>query len=72
MYNINTSCYIRIPFNIVSLDADSFNFMRLGIRYDDGFVAYINGTEVARRNASGTPAWNSGSDGSNDDSAARG
>jgi hypothetical protein len=70
MYNGNTSCYIRIPFNIVSLDAGSFNFMRLGIRYDDGFVAYINGTEVARRNASGTPAWNSGSNGTHDDSAA--
>ena len=29
------------------------------MRYDDGFVAYINGTEVSRINAPTTPAWNS-------------
>jgi hypothetical protein len=70
MYNGNTSCYIRIPFNVNSADAGSFNFMRLGIRYDDGFVAYLNGTEVARRTFTGTPAWNSSSNGTHNDSAA--
>ena len=29
------------------------------MNYDDGFVAYLNGTEVARRNAPSTPQWNS-------------
>src|SRR3990172_5096861 len=29
------------------------------MKYDDGFVAYLNGREIARRNFSGTPAWNS-------------
>ena len=24
------------------------------MKYDDGYVAYLNGTEVARRNAGGT------------------
>ena len=70
MYNGNTSCYIRIPFTVDSDDADSFNFMVLGIRYDDGFVAYLNGTEVARRTFTGTPAWNSSSNGTHDDGAA--
>ncbi len=32
------------------------------MKYDDGFVAYLNGVEVARRNSPGTtgtpPAWN--------------
>jgi hypothetical protein len=29
------------------------------MRYNDGFVAYLNGTEVARRNAPDTALWNS-------------
>ena len=70
MYNVNNTCYIRIPFTVDSAHAAGFNFMRLDIRYDDGFVAYLNGTEVARRNFTGTPAWNSKADGSQDDSAA--
>jgi len=70
MYNNNTTCYIRIPFNVSTAQAASFNYMRLKIRYDDGFVAYINGIEVARRNFTGTPAWNSSANGSQDDSAA--
>jgi hypothetical protein len=44
--------------------------MTLRIRYDDGFVAYINGVEVARRNFTGTPTWNSNADTTHDDSAA--
>ncbi|UCE48349.1 MAG: lamin tail domain-containing protein, partial [Phycisphaerales bacterium] len=70
MYNGNNSCYIRIPFTADPALVPGFNFMRLRIRYDDGFVAYLNGTEVARRNAPGTPAWNSNSSGTHDDSAA--
>ena len=29
------------------------------MKYNDGFVAYINGQEVARRNAPVTPQWDS-------------
>ena len=69
MYDIYTTCYIRIPFNIESEPAD-FEYMTLKIRYDDGFIAYLNGTEVARRNFSGTPAWDSDASSTHDDSAA--
>jgi hypothetical protein len=58
----NNTCYIRVPF---TLDADSLadvNELILKIQYDDGFVAYLNGTEVARRNFTGTPSWNSHAD----------
>jgi len=58
MYNSYTTFYIRIPFTIED-DLSSFDSMILKIRYDDGFIAYINGTEVARINFSGTPAWDS-------------
>ena len=65
MYNGNTSCYIRIPFS-VRQSPDSYDFLTLNIRYDDGFIAYINGTEVQRVLFTGTPAWNSGADGNHE------
>jgi hypothetical protein len=69
MYARNNTCYIRIPFTINS-NPDDFVSMTLNIRYDDGFVAYLNGVEVARRNFNGTPAWNSNASSTNSDSAA--
>ncbi|MBN1806604.1 MAG: CotH kinase family protein, partial [Sedimentisphaerales bacterium] len=69
MYMNNASCYIRIPFTVEG-EPDEFNFMILKIRYDDGFIAYINGVEVARRNFLGTPSWNSSADSSHNDSEA--
>lgn len=58
MYGVNGSCYVRIPFTF-SGDRDTIEQLTLSMRYDDGFVAYLNGTEVARRNFEGEPAWNS-------------
>jgi hypothetical protein len=46
MYNLRTSVYCRIAFN-VSNPAD-VNDLKLQIKYDDGFIAYLNGTEVCR------------------------
>jgi hypothetical protein len=69
MYTKNSTCYIRAPF--VSSDSpDDFDFLTLRIRRDDGFVAYLNGAEVARRNFTGTPRWNSSANGSTSDSIA--
>jgi hypothetical protein len=62
MYNRHPGCYIRIPFQ-VSGDPKSRDFLKLNVRYDDGFVAYINGVEVQRALVSGTPRWNSYSSG---------
>src|SRR3990172_4582266 len=72
MDNINETCYIRIPFTVDGDDLADFTDMTLKIRYDDGFVAYINGVELetARRNFAGTPLWDSGADGQHSDSAA--
>ncbi|GAG22722.1 unnamed protein product, partial [marine sediment metagenome] len=67
MYRINNTCYIRIPFTFDG-SLDDFDFMTLKIRYDDGFVAYLNGIEVARRNFTGTPTWNSSANASRSDS----
>jgi len=59
MYGKNGSCLIRIPFDVPAGQLGSITNLVLDARYDDGFVAYINGVEVARRNAAGEPAWNS-------------
>jgi hypothetical protein len=63
MYGGNTTCCIRIPFGI-SDDPCDYETMTLAIRYDDGFVAYLNGVEIARASFTGTPQWNSQADSS--------
>jgi hypothetical protein len=54
MYDKNSDCYIRIPF-ILSARQSGYDSMVLKIRYDDGFIAYLNGVEVSRRNFIGRP-----------------
>jgi hypothetical protein len=59
MYNINATCYIRIPFTVDACDANNIASLTLRMMFDDGFVAYINGTEVKRINSPSSPTWNS-------------
>ena len=59
MYNVNGSCYIRIPFTIASGVLAKIADLTLKMRFDDGFVVYLNGTEVKRINCPTTPVWNS-------------
>ncbi len=64
IYNENQSFYVRIPFTMDAVPvADS---MTLAMKYDDGFVAYLNGTEIARRNAPTLLEWNSPAAGSHE------
>ena len=52
-----TTAYARIEFNVS--DTSKIASALLDLDFDDGFVAYINGIEVARFGLSGTPpAWN--------------
>jgi hypothetical protein len=52
------SVYTRVEFNIANIN--QIVAMALHFDYDDGFVAYLNGVEVARNGLSGTgqPAYN--------------
>ena len=72
MRNQNGSVYIRVPFVIEEdTNLDSFTHLRLDMRYDDGFIAYLNGTRIAQANAPiGAPSWNSLARATNPDSAA--
>ena len=58
MSSVNASIYTRIPFTIDG-DATLLSELDLAVDYDDGFVAYLNGTEIARRNAPPNVTWNS-------------
>jgi len=49
MQNVNSVAYLRVPFEVTN--AAAINFLTLRMRYDDGFVAYLNGVQVASRNA---------------------
>ena len=56
------SIYLRKTFEIIDLNA--IEKVRLDIDYDDGFVAYLNGQEIARNLVSGViPAFDQLSDG---------
>lgn len=58
MHGVNASAYVRVPFTVPGAPAQFSNLV-LRVRYDDGFIAYVNGVEVTRRNAPASPAWNS-------------
>lgn len=57
MRNQNPSMHFRRTFNVP--DPAVHQSYRLMIKYEDGFVAYLNGTEIARANFAGTPTYNS-------------
>ena len=70
MYGKGHSCYIRIPFTVTAEALQGLASMMLRVRYDDGFVAYLNGVEVQRALFNGTPAWNSAASASHPDADA--
>ena len=65
---VNTSIYIRIPF--VIKDPATITSLTLRMKYDDGFVAYLNDTVVADANAPGGLTWNSEATGNHSDGEA--
>ncbi len=60
MRNVNQSVYVRIRFEVA--DAVAIDKLILRMKYEDGFVAWLNGVEVARSNAPSETqrTWNSG------------
>ncbi|MEZ5303272.1 MAG: lamin tail domain-containing protein [Verrucomicrobiales bacterium] len=51
MIDASASLLMRSDFTIGAGELAGIDFLALDIRYDDGFIAYLNGVEVARRNA---------------------
>ncbi len=52
-----SDAYIRVPFSVAN--PASYSTLALSMMYDDGFVAYLNGVEVVRRNTPNSVTWNS-------------
>ena len=48
MFGNNASAFIRMPFQVD--DPAAVDSLSLGMQYDDGFVAYLNGEQVVTRN----------------------
>ena len=65
-----TSCYIRVKFNLTQTDIEKWNYMILQMRYDDGFVAYLNGIRIASSQAPENLTWNSSATQTHDDGSA--
>ncbi len=58
MQGVNASAYVRVPFTLADQAAlDSMVTVTLHMHYADGFIAYVNGVQVASRNAPDTPSW---------------
>ncbi|MHC4642744.1 MAG: FN3 associated domain-containing protein, partial [Planctomycetota bacterium] len=59
MLGENASLWTRIEFYIEEGDIGAFDTLKLRIKYEDGFVAYLNGRKVPSRNAPDTVVWDS-------------
>ena len=57
MQGVSSSAYLRIPFRVE--DTTALDSLTLKMRYDDGFVAYVNGQRVAAANAPETARFDS-------------
>ncbi len=68
MNGVNTTAYIRIPFTLA--EELAVNRLTLPVKYDDGFVVYLNGVRVADRNAPADLSWASAATGQNGDDLA--
>ncbi len=58
-YRKNATVYARVTFQIVNqATLNEINALLLNMTYDDGFVAYLNGMQIASAQAPDTPVWN--------------
>ena len=57
MLSENATVYIRIPFEVA--DPTGISNLSLRLKWEDGFVAHLNGTEFHKESAPTNPVWNS-------------
>ncbi len=55
----STTCYIRIRFELTGEQVNDISLLLLKIRYDDGFVLYLNGERIVAANAPNRLNWDS-------------
>ncbi|MGK0188968.1 MAG: hypothetical protein ACI9R3_004784 [Verrucomicrobiales bacterium] len=69
MRGVNASIYTRMEFTIDN-DIENVNEATLRMQFDDGFVAWINGVQIASENAPDAIAWDSNATSGNSDADA--
>ncbi|MDA7518286.1 lamin tail domain-containing protein, partial [bacterium] len=57
MRGTHSSVYMRCEFEVA--DPSVFQALELRMKYDDGFIVYLNGEKIAEEKAPASPAWNS-------------
>lgn len=57
LFDQGSSVYVRLPFGVAN--PSDIALLKLRLKYDDGFVAYLNGVELTAANAPATAAWDS-------------
>ncbi|MEZ5327742.1 MAG: lamin tail domain-containing protein [Verrucomicrobiales bacterium] len=71
MQAVNASIFVRVPFTIADQAAlEAIGSLTLNMKYEDGFVAFINGVQIASANAPATLSWDSSATTSHPDSQA--
>lgn len=61
MKGVTPVCLIRLKFQTTSERIAALGLLKLRMRYDDGFIAWLNGTLIASANAPAAgSAWNAG------------
>jgi len=68
MYNVNQTVYARVPFTVTNPAA--YQFLTLRLRYEDGVIVWLNGTQIIADNAPSSPQWDSGATANRDDAFA--
>lgn len=63
------SLYVRLPFNVPSFAG--IHQLKLRMKYDDGFRAFLNGVEIAEVNAPDVARWDSQATATHDDSQSK-
>ncbi len=59
MKNVQGTAYQRIKFTLTAAQLATVQHLELRARFDDGFVAFLNGGQLVAQNAPTTLAWNS-------------
>ena len=59
MRGFNASLWARAEFSIDASDLSEWRYLDLQMRFDDGFIVYLNGVAIASFNAPDQPMWNS-------------
>ncbi|NIP92114.1 MAG: lamin tail domain-containing protein, partial [Akkermansiaceae bacterium] len=60
MHSVHATAYARWRFEVADRTTlDAIEALSIRAKYDDGFIAFLNGVKVASSNAPAAPEWNS-------------